>query len=99
MADALREASDDASRHPASAMPLLRTATAADLPGLAAIYNEAVAHSVATFDVEPQPPAVRRARRQHPAGRPRARRGGVGPRGRHGVCRHLPSATGLRRHP
>ena len=37
---------------------VLRTATAADLPGLAAIYNEAVAHSVATFDVEPQPPEL-----------------------------------------
>ena len=37
---------------------MLRTATTADLPALAAIYNEAVATSVATFDVEPQPPEL-----------------------------------------
>ena len=30
----------------------LRTATASDLPVLAEIYNDAVLHSVATFDVE-----------------------------------------------
>ncbi len=32
----------------------LRTATAADLPGMTAVYNHAVAHGVATFDVEPR---------------------------------------------
>jgi L-amino acid N-acyltransferase YncA len=37
-------------------VPVLRTATAADLPAMAAIYDEAVASSVATFDVEPQGP-------------------------------------------
>jgi phosphinothricin acetyltransferase len=36
----------------------LRTATAADLPALAEVYNDAVLHSVATFDVEPQPPEL-----------------------------------------
>ena len=35
---------------------ILRPATAADLPAMAGIYNDAVLHSVATFDVEPQPP-------------------------------------------
>lgn len=34
--------------------PLLRTATAADLPAMTAVYNEAVAHSLATFDTEPR---------------------------------------------
>jgi phosphinothricin acetyltransferase len=33
--------------------PRLRTATAADLPAMAAVYDEAVAHSVASFDTEP----------------------------------------------
>ncbi len=37
---------------------LLRGATAADLAALAEIYNEAVLHTVATFDVEPQPPTL-----------------------------------------
>ena len=37
---------------------MLRTATGDDLSALAAIYNEAVATSVATFDVEPQPPEL-----------------------------------------
>jgi L-amino acid N-acyltransferase YncA len=38
-------------------MPVVvRTAATGDLPALAAIYNEAVLHSVSTFDVEPQPP-------------------------------------------
>jgi len=32
----------------------LRTATAADLPAMTAVYNEAVAHSLATFDTEPR---------------------------------------------
>ncbi len=58
MADPAPEATGDASRHPASDHPTLRTATAADLTALADIYNEAVAHSVATFDVEPQPPEL-----------------------------------------
>lgn len=35
---------------------VLRTATAADLPGMSRIYDAAVADSVATFDVEPQGP-------------------------------------------
>lgn len=42
----------------ASADVVLRAATAADLPALADVYNEAVLTSVATFDVEPQPPAL-----------------------------------------
>jgi L-amino acid N-acyltransferase YncA len=42
----------------ASGAVSLRTATAADLPALAEIYNDAVLHSVATFDVEPQPPEL-----------------------------------------
>ncbi len=58
MADPQPDATDGASRLPASEHVTLRTATAADLPALAAIYNEAVAHSVATFDVEPQPPEL-----------------------------------------
>jgi len=43
----------DPSRHAASGA--VRRATAADLPAIAEIYNDAVLHSVATFDVEPQP--------------------------------------------
>ena len=58
MADPLPEVTDSESRHPASEPLALRTATAADLPALADIYNEAVAHSVATFDVEPQLPEL-----------------------------------------
>lgn len=34
----------------------LRPATAADLPAMTAIYTEAVLHTLATFDVDPQPP-------------------------------------------
>lgn len=49
---------DDADPRPASDDVVLRTATAGDLPALAAIYNDAVLHSVATFDVEPQPPEL-----------------------------------------
>jgi phosphinothricin acetyltransferase len=37
---------------------VLRTATVADLPAIAAVYNDAVLHSVATFDVEPQSPEL-----------------------------------------
>lgn len=37
-------------------MTTIRTATAADLPAIAAIYNDAVATSVSTFDTEPKPP-------------------------------------------
>ncbi|MBD3782675.1 MAG: N-acetyltransferase family protein [Micrococcales bacterium] len=33
----------------------IRSATPADLAGMAAIYNDAVARTVATFDVEPRP--------------------------------------------
>lgn len=33
---------------------VIRTATAADLPALAAVYDEAVAKSVASFDLEPR---------------------------------------------
>jgi phosphinothricin acetyltransferase len=44
--------------HPASEGLVLRPATAADLPALADIYNHEVLHSVATFDVEPQPPEL-----------------------------------------
>ncbi len=58
MADPAPEVTGDAGRHPASGLWSLRTATADDLPALADIYNEAVAHSVATFDVEPQPPEL-----------------------------------------
>lgn len=42
----------------ASGRVVLRAATAADLPAMAEIYNEAVLHTVATFDVEPQPPGL-----------------------------------------
>ncbi len=58
MADPAPEVTGDAGRHPASGLWSLRTATADDMPALADIYNEAVAHSVATFDVEPQPPEL-----------------------------------------
>ena len=58
MADSHAGATGDVRRHPASGQLTLRAATAADLQALAAIYNEAVAHSVATFDVEPQPPEL-----------------------------------------
>ena len=58
MADADAEVTGGESRPPASEHLTLRTATAADLPALAAIYNEAVANSVSTFDVEPQPPEL-----------------------------------------
>ena len=58
MADPVPEAATSASPHPASEPSTLRAATAADLPALADIYNEAVAHSVSTFDVEPQPPEL-----------------------------------------
>jgi L-amino acid N-acyltransferase YncA len=34
---------------------VVRTAVAADLPAMTAIYNESVAASVVTFDVEPRP--------------------------------------------
>ena len=44
-----------ASSHAASDGVVVRTATADDLTALADIYNESVAHSVATFDVHPQP--------------------------------------------
>ncbi|WP_377641799.1 GNAT family N-acetyltransferase [Oryzobacter terrae] len=37
-------------------MTTIRTATAADLPAIAAIYNDAVHTSVSTFDTEPRPP-------------------------------------------
>ena len=47
-----------ASSHPASDGEVVRTATADDLPALADIYNEYVAHSVATFDVHQQPPEL-----------------------------------------
>ena len=46
----------------ASAEVHVRTATAADLPALAEIYTDAVLTSVATFDVEPQPPDLFAAR-------------------------------------
>ena len=49
---------DDADPRPASDDVVLRTATVGDLPALAAIYNDEVLHSVATFDVEPQPPEL-----------------------------------------
>ncbi len=48
----------NAGPRPASDAVVVRSATADDLPALADIYNEAVAHSVATFDVEPQPPEL-----------------------------------------
>ena len=57
-ADPTPEVTHDASPRPASEGVALRTATAADLPALADIYNDAVLHSVATFDVEPQPPGL-----------------------------------------
>jgi L-amino acid N-acyltransferase YncA len=46
------------SPHSASEPVSVRTATAADLPAIVEIYNDAVLHSVATFDVEPQPPEL-----------------------------------------
>jgi len=33
--------------------PIIRAAADADLPGIAAIYNQAILNSTATFDVEP----------------------------------------------
>jgi L-amino acid N-acyltransferase YncA len=50
--------SEDAPAAPASADVVVRTATPADLPDLADIYNDAVRHSVATFDLVPQPPEL-----------------------------------------
>ena len=47
-----------ASPQPASEPVSLRAATAADLPAIVGIYNDAVLHSVATFDVEPQAPGL-----------------------------------------
>ena len=41
---------------------VLRSATAADLPAMTDIYNDAVAHTLSTFDVEPQPPTYFAAR-------------------------------------
>ena len=41
---------------------VLRTATDADLPAIADIYNDAVLTSVATFDVQVQPPELFAAR-------------------------------------
>lgn len=43
-------------------MSRIRTATVADLAAMAEIYNDAVATSVATFDVTPQPPELFAAR-------------------------------------
>lgn len=37
-------------------MTTVRPATADDLPAIAAIYNDAVAHTVSSFDTEPRPP-------------------------------------------
>ncbi|WP_392542480.1 GNAT family N-acetyltransferase [Oryzobacter telluris] len=37
-------------------MTTIRTATAADLPAIAAIYNDAVDHAISTFDTVHQPP-------------------------------------------
>ncbi len=37
-------------------MTTIRTATPADLPAIALVYNDAVRHSLATFDTEPRPP-------------------------------------------
>ncbi|GAA4401785.1 GNAT family N-acetyltransferase [Fodinibacter luteus] len=42
----------------ASGGVVIRTATAADLPAMAEIYNDAVRHTLATFDVDPQPPTL-----------------------------------------
>ena len=58
MPDPVARAAADAGGSPASDDTVLRTATAADLVALAAIYNEAVANGVATFDVQPQPPEL-----------------------------------------
>jgi L-amino acid N-acyltransferase YncA len=41
---------------PVPAGVVVRAATDADLLAIADIYNDAVLHTVATFDVEPQPP-------------------------------------------
>jgi len=49
---------DGARPHPASDTVVVRTATVDDLQALADIYNEAVVNSVATFDVELQPPEL-----------------------------------------
>ncbi|MBB6629582.1 N-acetyltransferase [Nocardioides sp. KIGAM211] len=40
----------------------IRPATPEDLPSISAIYDEQVAHGIATFDVEPPPPAYWAAR-------------------------------------
>ncbi|HYN66994.1 MAG TPA: GNAT family N-acetyltransferase [Ornithinibacter sp.] len=58
MADPTPQVTGGASPRLAPADVVLRTATAGDLPALAEIYNDAVLHSVATFDIEPQPPEL-----------------------------------------
>jgi L-amino acid N-acyltransferase len=40
---------------------LIRRATVADAPAIAAIYNQAVANSTATFDTQPETPEARAA--------------------------------------
>ena len=100
MADPVPEVRHDASPRPASDEVVLRTATAADLPAIAAVYNDAVLHSVATFDVEPQPPDLfaDRVASTRP-GDHVVVAAGRWPGRRHGVRRDLPPAPGLRRHP
>lgn len=56
MPDPHRPPTGGAGRPPASEHVVLRTATTADLPAMAEVYDDAVLHTVATFDVEPQPP-------------------------------------------
>jgi L-amino acid N-acyltransferase YncA len=62
MPDPRPSPADSESPSTASDVVHVRTATAADLPAIAEIYNDAVLTSVATFDLEPQPPELFAAR-------------------------------------
>ena len=82
-------------RHPG----FVRTATADDLPAIADIYNEAVLHTVATFDVEPQPPELfaDRVASTRPGDHVVVAEGGAGSSGWR--TPRPTAAPGLRRHP
>ena len=56
MPDPHQSVTGGAGQRPASEHVVVRTATTADLAAMAQVYNDAVLHTVATFDVEPQPP-------------------------------------------
>ena len=69
MPDPRRSPADSLSPSAASDGVHVRPATAADLPAIADIYNDAVLTSVATFDLEPQPAELFAARvGEHPTG-------------------------------